>query len=141
MKSPHVRACAGESKMVSWVAVTVTDTHSAIDAVWRIESARIIAGLARIVRDVGLAEELAQDALVAALQQWPESGIPDNPGAWLMAAAKHRAIDIFRRNKRLERKHAELGRELQAQEMAVPDFDSALDDDIGDDLLRLVFIS
>jgi RNA polymerase sigma factor (sigma-70 family) len=121
--------------------VTATDAHSAIDAVWRIESARIIAGLARIVRDVGLAEELAQDALVAALQQWPESGIPDNPGAWLMAAAKHRAIDIFRRNKRLERKHAELGRELQAQEMAVPDFDAALDDDIGDDLLRLVFIS
>jgi RNA polymerase sigma factor (sigma-70 family) len=122
--------------------VTATDTHSAIDAVWRIESARIIAGLARIVRDIGIAEELAQDALVAALQQWPESGIPDNPGAWLMAAAKHRAIDIFRRNKRLERKHAELGHELQAQqEMAVPDFNAALDDDIGDDLLRLVFIS
>src|SRR6202007_2824653 len=108
----------------------------------RIESARIIAGLTRIVRDVGLAEELAQDALVAALEQWPESGIPDNPGAWLMATAKHRAIDMFRRNKRLERKHEELGRELQArQEMAVPDFDTALDDDIGDNLLRLVFIS
>jgi len=122
--------------------VTATDTHRAIDAVWRIESAKIIAGLARIVRDVGLAEELAQDALVAALQQWPESGIPDNPGAWLMAAAKHRAIDTFRRNKRLERKHAELGRELQAQqELAVPDFYAALDDDIGDDLLRLVFTS
>jgi len=121
--------------------VKATDTHSAIDAVWRIESARIIAGLARIVRDVGLAEELAQDALVAALQQWPESGIPDNPGAWLMAAAKHRAIDFFRRQKRLERKHEELGRELQAQEMAVPDFNAALDDYIGDDLLRLVFIS
>jgi RNA polymerase sigma factor (sigma-70 family) len=122
--------------------VTATDTHSTIDAVWRIESPRIIAGLTRIVRDVGLAEELAQDALVAALQQWPESGIPDNPGAWLMAAAKHRAIDHFRRNKRLERKHQELGRDLQAQqEMAVPDFDAALDDDIGDDLLRLVFIS
>lgn len=122
--------------------MTATDTHSAIDAVWRIESARIIAGLARIVRDVGLAEELAQDALVAALEQWPESGIPDNPGAWLMAAAKHRAIDYFRRNKLLERKHEELGRELQAQqEMAVPDFDAALDDDIGDDLLRLVFTS
>jgi len=122
--------------------VTATDTHRAIDAVWRIESARIIAGLTRIVRDVGLAEELAQDALVAALQQWPESGIPDNPGAWLMAAAKHRAIDMFRRNKRLERKHEELGRELQAQqEMAVPDFNAALDDNIGDDLLRLVFIS
>jgi len=122
--------------------VTATDTHRAIDAVWRIESARIIAGLARIVRDVGLAEELAQDALVAALRQWPESGIPDNPGAWLMATAKHRAIDVFRRNKRLERKHEELGRELQAQqEMAVPDFNAALDDGIGDDLLRLVFVS
>ena len=122
--------------------MTATDTHRAIDAVWRIESARIIAGLARIVRDVGLAEELAQDALVAALQQWPESGIPDNPGAWLMATAKHRAIDFFRRKKRLERKHEELGRELQAQqEMAVPDFNAALDDNIGDDLLRLVFIS
>jgi len=122
--------------------VTATDIHSTIDAVWRIESARIIAGLTRIVRDVGLAEELAQDALVAALEQWPQSGIPDNPGAWLMAAAKNRAIDLWRRNKRVELKHAELGRELQAkQEMAVPDFDAALDDDIGDDLLRLVFIS
>src|SRR5246127_51865 len=122
--------------------MTATDTHSAIDAVWRIESARIIAGLTRIVRDVGLAEELAQDALVAALEQWPQSGIPDNPGAWLMAAAKNRAIDLWRRNKRLELKHAELGRELQAkQEMAVPDFVAALDDEVGDDLLRLVFIS
>ena len=121
--------------------MTATDTHRAIDAVWRIESARIIAGLTRIVRDVGLAEELAQDALVAALERWPESGIPDNPGAWLMATAKHRAIDHFRRNKRLERKHEELGREFQAQEMVVPDFNAALDDDIGDDLLRLVFIS
>ncbi len=122
--------------------MTATDTHSAIDAVWRIESARIIAGLTRIVRDVGLAEELAQDALVAALEEWPQSGIPDNPGAWLMAAAKNRAIDLWRRNKRLELKHAELGRELQAQqEMAVPNFEATLDDDIGDDLLRLVFIS
>jgi RNA polymerase sigma-70 factor (ECF subfamily) len=122
--------------------VTSTNTHHAIEAVWRIESARIIAGLTRIVRDIGLAEELAQDALVAALEQWPESGIPDNPGAWLMAAAKHRAIDTLRRRKRLERKHEELGRELQfQQEMAVPDFETALDDDIGDDLLRLVFIS
>jgi RNA polymerase sigma-70 factor (ECF subfamily) len=95
-----------------------------------------------MVRDIGLAEELAQDALVAALEQWPESGIPDNPGAWLMATAKHRAIDNFRRKKRLERKHEEIGRELQSQqEMAVPDFETALDDDIGDDLLRLVFIS
>jgi RNA polymerase sigma factor (sigma-70 family) len=122
--------------------VTATNIHSAIDAVWKIESARIIAGIARIVRDVGLAEELAQDALVAALEQWPQSGIPDNPGAWLMAAAKHRAIDLWRRNKRLELKHAELGRELQAkQEAAVPDYEAALDDDIGDDLLRLIFIS
>jgi RNA polymerase sigma factor (sigma-70 family) len=122
--------------------VIATDAHRAIDAVWRIESARIVAVLTRFVRDVGLAEELAQDALVAALEQWPRSGIPDNPGAWLMAAAKHRAIDVFRRNKRLELKHEELGRELQArQETAVPNFDAALDDDIGDDLLRLVFIS
>ena len=114
----------------------------AIDAVWRIESARIIAGLTRIVRDVGLAEELAQDALVTALEQWPESGIPDNPGAWLMATAKNRAIDHFRRNKLLERKHEELGRELKTQqETAVTDFEIAQDDDIGDDLLRLMFIS
>src|ERR1700721_2743535 len=119
-----------------------TDIHSVIDAVWRIESARIIAGLTRVVRDVGLAEELAQGALVAALEQWPQSGIPDNPGAWLMAAAKNRALDLWQRKKRLELKHAELGRELQAQEeMAVPNFEAALDDDIGDDLLRLVFIS
>ena len=116
-----------------------TDTHRAIDAVWRIESPRLIAGLARIVRDVGLAEDLAQDALVAALEQWPQSGIPDNPGAWLMATAKHRAMDLFRRNTRLERKHQELGRELEEKEMAVPDFDAALDDNIGDDMLRLVF--
>ncbi|MGB7555887.1 MAG: sigma factor, partial [Candidatus Korobacteraceae bacterium] len=119
--------------------MTAADAHSAIDAVWRIESARLIAGLAHIVHDIGLAEDLAQDALVAALQQWPESGIPDNPGAWLMTTAKHRAIDLFRRNTRLERKHEELGRELEAREMAVPDFNAALDDDIGDDLLRLMF--
>jgi len=115
--------------------------NGAIDAVWRIESPRLIAGLARIVRDVGIAEDLAQDALVAALQQWPKSGVPDNPGAWLMAAAKHRAIDHFRRNTLLERKHEELGRELATREMAVPDFTAALDDDVGDDLLRLVFVS
>jgi RNA polymerase sigma factor (sigma-70 family) len=120
--------------------VSATDTHRAIEAVWRIESARIIAGLARMLRDVGLAEELAQDALVAALEQWPESGIPDNPGAWLMAAAKHRAIDRLRRSKLLERKHGELSRELQAQqELAVANLNDAIDDDIGDDLLRLVF--
>src|SRR5713226_4984281 len=116
-----------------------TDTHRAIDAVWRIESPRLIAGLTRIVRDVGVAEDLAQDALVAALEQWPQSGVPDNPGAWLMAAAKHRAIDHFRRNQRLEHKHEEIGRELELKEAAVPDFDTALDDPIGDDLLRLVF--
>jgi RNA polymerase sigma-70 factor, ECF subfamily len=122
--------------------MTSTLTHRAIDAVWRIESARIIAGLTRIVRDVGIAEELAQDALVAALEQWPASGIPDNPGAWLMTTAKHRAIDHFRRSRLLERKHQELGRELEnQQEMAVPDLDAAIDDTVGDDLLRLVFIS
>ena len=120
---------------------TNTDTHRTIDAVWRIESPRLIAGLTRIVRDVGLAEDFAQDALVAALEQWPESGIPVNPGAWLMATAKHRAIDHFRRNTLLDRKHEELGRELGTKEMTAPDLDSALDDDVGDDLLRLVFIS
>ena len=120
--------------------MAATDTQRAIDAVWRIESPRLIAGLARIVRDVGIAEELAQDALVAALEQWPESGVPRNPGAWLMAAAKYRAIDHLRRNQRLERKHEELGREIEArQEMAVADFEAALDDDVGDDLLRLIF--
>jgi len=132
--------CTGGLKVVLSVAVTATDIHRAIDAVWRIESPRLIGGLVRIVRDVSLAEDLAQDALVAALQQWQESGIPENPGAWLMAAAKHRAIDLFRRNKLLERKHQELGRELDArQEALVPDFDTALDDDVGDDLLRLLF--
>src|SRR5260370_2905003 len=121
-------------------------THRAIDAVWRIEPARIIAALARIVRDVGLAEELAQDALVAALEQWPGSGVPNNPGAWLMATAKHRALDHFRRSKLLERKHEELGRELNSQqESAVAnfeaEFDAANEQNFGDDLLRLVFIS
>ncbi len=118
-----------------------TDTHRTIDAVWRIESPRLIAGLVRMVRDVGVAEDLAQDALVAALEQWPQSGVPDNPGAWLMATAKHRAIDRFRRNTRLERKLDEFGREVASKEMAVPDLVSALDDEVGDDLLRLVFIS
>ena len=117
--------------------MTATDAHSAINAVYRIESPRLIAGLARMVRDVGLAEELAQDALVAALERWPQSGVPDNPGAWLMATAKHRAVDLLRRAKRLERKHEELGREVD-REMS-PDLDAALDDDVGDDLLRLVF--
>jgi RNA polymerase sigma factor (sigma-70 family) len=120
--------------------VQATETHRTIDAVWRIESARLIAGLARIVRDVGVAEELAQDALVAALEQWPESGVPDKPGAWLMATAKHRAIDHVRRSKRLEHKHEELGRSLESQqEQTTPDVDATLDDGIGDDLLRLIF--
>jgi RNA polymerase sigma factor (sigma-70 family) len=122
--------------------VTVADTHRAIDAVWRIEAPRLIAGLTRILRDVGLAEDLAQDALVAALEQWPESGVPDNPGAWLMATAKHRAIDRLRRDQRLERKHEVLGRELEAQqEMAVAELNAPMVDDVGDDLLRLMFIS
>jgi len=126
--------------------VTASATHRAIDAVWRIESAKIIAGLARVVRDVGLAEELAQEALVAALEAWPETGVPDNPGAWLMATAKNRALDHFRRNKLLEHKHEELAGEMELrQEMAAADFaeaiDAALDDGVGDDLLRLVFVS
>jgi RNA polymerase sigma factor (sigma-70 family) len=120
--------------------MSVAATHRAINAVWRIESARIIAGLARIVRDVGLAEDLAQDALVAALEQWPEQGIPDNPAAWLMAAAKHRAIDRLRRSKLQERKHEEIIRELNGRGGSItPDFVASLDDDIGDDLLRLIF--
>jgi len=120
--------------------MSVTDTHRTIDAVWRIESARLIAGLARMLRDVGLAEELAQDALVVALEQWPKTGVPDNPGAWLMTTAKHRAIDRLRRSKLLERKHLELMHELEAeQEQQVSVVEAALDDHIGDDLLRLMF--
>jgi RNA polymerase sigma factor (sigma-70 family) len=122
--------------------VTASPTHRAIDAVWRIESARLIAGLARIVRDVGLAEDLAQDALLVALERWPETGVPENPGAWLMATAKHRAIDVLRRGERLERKQQELARELEAQ-LALPgaDLDAELDDEIGDDLLSLIFMA
>jgi RNA polymerase sigma factor (sigma-70 family) len=124
------------------VAESSSGIQEAIDAVWRIESAKLIAALARMVRDVGVAEDLAQDALVAALKQWPESGVPDNPAAWLMATAKHRALDLFRRRKMLERKHQEVGRELEArQDEAVTDFETALDDDVGDDLLRLIFTS
>ena len=122
--------------------MTAPEAHRAIDAVFRIESARLIAGLARMVRDVGLAEELAHDALVAALERWPGSGIPDNPGAWLMATAKHRAVDLLRRRKALERKHEELGHELQVEQGATgEDLDLALDDAIGDDLLSLVFVA
>lgn len=120
--------------------MTASDIHRTIDAVWRIESAKLIAGLARMVRDVGLAEELAQDALVVALEQWPESGVPDNPGAWLMTTAKHRAIDRLRRHKLLERKHEEIGRDLELdQELAYTEVELAADDHIGDDMLRLVF--
>ena len=126
--------------------MTAADTHRAIDAVWRIESPKLIAGLARIVRDVGVAEDLAQDALLVALRQWPESGVPDNPGAWLMATAKHRAIDHLRRRQMLDRKHQEIGRELEARQEgsgadALEAAVQTLDDDIGDDLLRLVFVS
>ncbi|MEU8268987.1 RNA polymerase sigma factor [Sphaerisporangium sp. NPDC049002] len=120
--------------------MTATDARGAIDAVWRIESARVIAGLARIVRDVGLAEELAQDALVAALEQWPESGVPRNPGAWLMTVGRRRAVDLIRREQRFERKIEELGHELlTGGEGAEPDLPAGLDGDIEDDLLRLVF--
>ena len=120
--------------------MTTSDAHRAIDAVWRIESARLIAGLARMVGDVGLAEDLAQDALVAALERWPESGVPDNPGAWLMATAKNRAIDRFRRSALLERKHEELGREMEVRQgMTADELDAAISDDVGDDLLALMF--
>lgn len=122
--------------------MTESTTHRAIDAVWRIESAKLIAGIARMVRDVGHAEDLAQDALVAALEQWPASGIPDNPGAWLMAVAKRRAIDTMRHGKLIARKQDEVGRELEAQqESAGRDIHDAIDNDVGDDLLRLIFIS
>jgi RNA polymerase sigma factor (sigma-70 family) len=127
------------------VAVSATDPHHAlhrtVEAVWRIESARVIAGLTRLTRDVGLAEDLAQEALVAALEQWPQSGVPENPGAWLTATAKRRAIDLFRHNAVAERKHQDLARDLATLEQTVPDLNSTLDDPIGDDLLRLVFIS
>jgi RNA polymerase sigma-70 factor (ECF subfamily) len=120
---------------------TDRDAHHAIEAVWRIESARLIAALTRMVRDVGLAEDFAQDALVAALEHWPESGVPENPGAWLLATAKRRAIDDVRRKKMAERKHGEIGVEMAEREQEAPDFDTSLDDDVGDDLLRLMFIA
>jgi len=122
--------------------VTATDTHRAIDAVWRIESARLIAGLTRLVGDVGQAEDLAQDALVAALERWPTTGVPDNPGAWLMTTARHRAVDLLRRRSMLDRKHQLLGHELaERQEQEVPALEAALDNPVGDDLLRLIFIA
>ena len=116
-----------------------TDIRRSIEAVWRIEQARLVAGLVRLLRDVGLAEEFAQDALVAALEHWPRTGMPDNPGAWLMATAKHRALDRLRRHALIERKHGELA--LEAEEATEPDHESTLDDDVGDDLLRLIFIA
>jgi RNA polymerase sigma-70 factor (ECF subfamily) len=119
--------------------MTDSPTHRAIEAVWRIESARLIAGIARKVGDVGIAEDLAQDALVAALEQWPAAGIPDNPGAWLMTTATHRAIDLLRRRQMQERKHEQVASQLEARQRAMPDFDAAIDDHIGDDLLRLIF--
>src|SRR5258708_5270273 len=121
------------------VVVTTADPRRAVEAVFRIESARVIAGLARIVRDVGLAEELAQDALVIALEQWPVRGVPDEPGPWLMATAKHRAIDLLRRQENYRRKLEVLGRDAELLEQAEPDLTDALDDHIGDDLLRLIF--
>src|SRR5690348_339186 len=122
--------------------MTTSSIHRTIDAVWRMESAKLIAGVARIVRDVGVAEDLAQDALVAALERWPKSGVPDNPGAWLMATAKHRAIDGLRRGKMLDRKHETLGHELEARQVSPEDdLHDAIDDDVGDDLLRLIFTS
>ena len=130
------------TRSTDFQGATQRDVHAAIDAVWRIESPRLIAGLTRITRDVAAAEDLAHDALVAALEQWPREGVPSNPGAWLMTAAKHRGIDLVRRRSLRERKHSELGRELEEQqEKSVPDYVSAIDDDIGDDLLRLIFTS
>ncbi|HEY2735473.1 MAG TPA: sigma-70 family RNA polymerase sigma factor, partial [Polyangiales bacterium] len=120
-------------------APTDAQTKTTIDAIWRIESPKLIAALTRMVRDIGQAEELAQDALVSALEHWPNSGVPDNPGAWLMSTAKRRAIDELRRRKLQGRKHEELGHEIEQKRVELPDLESALDDDIGDDLLRLIF--
>src|SRR5262245_52638859 len=119
--------------------MTEADTHRAIDAVWRIESARLVAGLARMLHDVGQAEDFAQDALLAALKEWPQSGLPDNPGAWLMTAAKHRALDHLRRKIMIEAKHSELGREEEARQKFAADAGAPYADNIGDDLLRLIF--
>src|SRR5216683_8411995 len=120
-------------------AMTAADIDHAIRAAWRIEQPRLITTLARMLRDVPLAEELTQDALLAALERWPAAGVPERPGAWLMATAKHRALDHLRRGRMLERKHDMLAWDMEEQQQAMPDFDSALDDDIGDELLRLIF--
>ena len=134
--------CLAPSHSICFSPKMPPDVSGTIDAVWRIESARLIAGLTRLVKDVGLAEDLAQDALLVALEKWPESGVPDNPGAWLMVTARHRWLDAMRRERMVERKHAELVPEIEsAQERAVADLDAAVDDDIGDDLLRLVFMT
>jgi RNA polymerase sigma factor (sigma-70 family) len=122
-------------------SVTTGDTRDRIDAIWRMESPRLIAGLTRVVRDISLAEDLAQDALVAALEQWPSEGLPDNPGAWLMTAAKRRGIDQLRRREMLHRKHQEIGYGLMAEQNAMPDPESELDDELGDDLLKMMFTS
>src|SRR3984893_15235783 len=128
--------------MVSSAAMEAADAHRTIEALWRIESARLIAGLARMTRDVGLAEELAQDALVTALEEWPRSGVPDNPGAWLMATAKYRAIDQLRRNRMLARKHEALGHELEMEQRThTGRLEASADDEIGDDMLRARFIA
>ena len=119
--------------------MTAADVHRAILAVWRIEQPRLITSLARMLRDVSLAEELTQDALLAALEHWPATGVPEKPGAWLMATAKRRALDHLRRGRMLERKHEMVVREMEAEQQAMPDLDSAMDDDIGDELLRLIF--
>ena len=115
------------------------DSNKAIETIWRIESPKVIAGVAHMVHDIGLAEEIAQDAFVAALQQWPKSGVPERPGAWLMGTAKHHAIDMLRRQQNLQRKQEELARELEVEEQRMPDFDTAIEEDLGDDLLRLMF--
>src|SRR6188472_2089096 len=126
--------------MVESVAVTATDLHRTVETVWRMESPKIIAALTRMVRDVGVAEELAQDAVVSALEQWPLEGMPRNPAAWLMGAAKHRAIDRLRRGRMLDRKHEQLGYEIESWRAdATQGIEASLDDDVGDDLLRLVF--
>ena len=131
-------ACVLPIPMVSSVAMTAAKIHQQVEAVWRIEAARLIASLARLVRDVGLAEEFAQDALVSALEHWPREGVPDNPGAWLMSTAKNRALDHLRRARMLQFKHQALGHELEALQAQAPEPDV---DEIGDDLLRLIFVA